>query len=148
MKQAAAILLFFAPCAFASSHWPGVPYSEVRGYASRDYYIENESIVLNGKLSSGIINKSGAPLTPNQIQRLVRAITRKPPRVIDLVQCFRPHHAFIFYDVRHKPVAWVDVCFECGNAKAHPEPFKFHYPDMKVLLSLCRELKLSNTPGT
>src|ERR1051325_7320945 len=121
MKQAIAILLFFTPYAFASSPWPGAAYSEVRGYGYRDSGPE-ESIFRDGKLSSSIINKSGTPLTTDQIQRLVRAVTRKS-RVIDLVQCFRPHHAFVFYDARHKAVAWVDVCFECGNAKAHPIPF-------------------------
>jgi hypothetical protein len=146
MKQAAAILLFFAPCAFASSPWPGVPYAEVRGYAFKDSGPE-ESIFRDGKLSSSIINKSGAALTAHQIQRLVRAITRKPPKVIALANCFDPHHAFIFYDARRKPVAWVDVCFHCHNATVHPYPSKSYYPDMKALLDLCGQLKLPNTPA-
>jgi hypothetical protein len=141
--RALAILVLIASTGLASS-WPGVAYTEVRGYAYNPKI--GESIWHDGKLSSSVINKSGTLLTDGQAERLVRAITKKPRRAFDLANCFDPHHAFVFYGAHQKAVAWVEVCFHCNNIKAQPISPGERWPDMKALLTLSTQLKLPNTP--
>jgi len=154
MARALAILILLGSTSLASP-WPGVPYAEVRAYA---YNPENgprvkdrsghvlmyETIWHDGKLATSVINKSGTLLSATQIARLVQAITKKPSETSILTNCFDPHHAFVFYDAHRKAVAWVEVCFHCGNIQAHPSsPGELH-PDMKALLKLSKQLKLPN----
>jgi hypothetical protein len=105
-----------------------------------------EPLVYDGKLANSVINKSGVLLTPSQIQRVIRAITKKPPATIVQARCFDPHHGFVFYDARKRPVAWVEVCFECNRISTEPHVPKHTFPDMQALSELCDELKLPGSP--
>jgi hypothetical protein len=59
--------------------------------------------------------------------------------------CFNPRHAFVFYDAAMKPVAWVELCFQCHNAEAEPQQKEQVY-DVAALEKLARELKLPLVP--
>jgi hypothetical protein len=128
MTRALAILILLGSTSLASS-WPGIPYTRVRAYA---YNPENgprvkdrsghvlmyETIWHDGKLATSAVNKSGTLLSATETERLIRAITMKPPETVTFTNCFDPHYAFVFYDAHRKAVAWVEVCFHCGNIQA------------------------------
>jgi hypothetical protein len=105
-----------------------------------------ETIWHDVKLAASAVNKSGTLLSAKQTERLIRAITKKPPETLILTNCFDPHHAFVFYDANRKAVAWVQVCFHCGNIQAHPTAPGESHPDIKGLLKLSKQLKLPNLP--
>jgi hypothetical protein len=154
MPRAFAILFLVASPAFASP-WPGVPYAEVRGYAYnyvspvfdvRGRQLMNAPLVdENGQLGSSVANKSGARLSPEQVQRLIHAIIGMHPAHLT-ARCWKPHHGFVFYDTRGKAVAWVEVCFECGFTRPSPTVPNHSYDDMDALRKLSKELKLLDQP--
>ena len=39
----------------------------------------------------------------------------------EVSKCPFPRHAFVFFDKQDKPVASVDICFECGDLYAWPD---------------------------
>jgi hypothetical protein len=136
------LILLLAVAPASAAHWPGVDYSEVRAYAYN--HKRYAALVEDGKLGPTVVNKTGVRLTGRQIERLIRAVSAKRSGTIDIVQCWRPHHGFVFYDGRGKAVAWVEVCFECGNMHESP-PAEGVY-DMKALRKLSKELKLPDPP--
>ncbi len=71
-------------------------------------------------LEAGVLNKDGALLTPGQVKRLVTAVAESKIRH-PVAKCYEPHHAFVFYDLAKKPVAFIEVCFICHAEKFHPE---------------------------
>jgi hypothetical protein len=153
MWRAFAILLLLPFPAFAGS-WPDMSYSEVRGYGynhkwpiidSKGRQLIAAPLVDDGKLGSSVVNKSGARLNPEQIQRVIRAITGEHPAHLT-ARCWKPHHGFVFYNAQGKAVAWVEICFECGYARASPEIPDHSYDDMDSLWKLTEELKLPSPP--
>jgi hypothetical protein len=142
----AALLVFFASLGFGvSTSWPGKPYVEVRAYAYNRNGDMDRVILKNDRLDHSVINKHGVPLEADQTRRLVAAVTGKRPEPHFTTACFNPRHAFVFYNAEKKPVAWVELCFECGNAAAEP-----HRPDqvydVAALENLAKELKLPLVP--
>jgi len=121
MTRAVIILLLSAICAFAGeAAWPGVKFSEVRAYAWPDDK-STEAVILNEMaLKDGVLNPDGAVLTPNQVKKLISAVTGKRPGY-PVASCHIPHNAFVFYDATKKPVAFVEICFGCSNHRILPE---------------------------
>jgi hypothetical protein len=150
---AVSILLLLTSCVLAAASWPGRSYVEVRGYtynsksglAAKDSNSPSQDIIRKGKLSSTVTNKAGALLSPAQVERLIQAITGEHAKHFS-ARCFKPHHAFVFYDTAGKPVAWVEVCFECQNLEMSPHDPGHSYEDMDALYDLCEELKLPLSP--
>jgi len=153
--RALVVLLVIGSISAVAASWPP-PFTEVCGYSYnrikpsstpdqtgrvRMYY----PLFEDGRLTETVINKGGARLSANQIQRLLTAITGTHPSHLH-ARCFDPHHGFVFYDAARKPVAWIEVCFECGNTRSWPEGRKVEEDDMEALIALCKELKLPHTP--
>jgi hypothetical protein len=92
-------------------------------------------------LGLSVMKKEGGLLSSAQIQRLLAAVTRDHPEHTT-ARCFDPRHGFIFYDAQHKPVASIEICFECGFARGWPQLPRHSYDDMDALRKLCKELKL------
>jgi len=87
-----------------------------------------------------VINQNGAPLNAQQVKRLLKAESRRfQPRGV--AGCYIPHNAFVFYDAEKKPVAFLEICFDCLGARVIPEDPGFD-PDYFALAVLCTELKL------
>ena len=128
----------------AAADWPGVPFAEVRAYTynKKD---DDRNIVTKGTLSPTVLNKQGVVLTAEQTRALVAAVTGKRPAPQWAAACFNPHHAFVFYDAAQKPVGWVEVCFECGNAAAEPAQRGQVY-DVAALEKLATDLRLPLVP--
>ncbi len=130
----------------AQAGWPGSASTEVRAYAYNPRVADvDPSILKHGHLNPTVLNKDGVVLTPDQTKHLFAAVTGKHPDPGVYAACFNPHHAFVFYDVAHEPIAWVEVCLECGNAEAEP-PQKGQVYDIAALVKLLRELKLPLVP--
>jgi hypothetical protein len=141
-----AVLLSLLLIASANAtQWPGVAYSEVRGYAYNAYERGRiRDLVENGKLGPTVVNKAGVRLTARQIDRLIIEVSNRRSGTVDLKTCWSPHHGFVFYDAQGKAVAWVEICFRCGNILSSPPAQGIHH--MKALGRLCEELKLPELP--
>ena len=136
MRVILSLLLGIAPVGAAP--WPGTALSDVRAYVYNqgDHFA---ALVVDGRLGPTVVKRSEKRLSAAQIERLETAVAGKRSGSIDLVQCWSPHHGFVFYDARGKAAAWVEVCFTCGNMHSSPPAGVY---DMKALRQLVRELKL------
>ncbi len=146
--RALVISLLIASAMTAAAGWPphfvevrGYSYNRVKPTGDRMYY----PLFEDGQLSRTVINKAGARLSASQVQRLLKATTGKHPFVTHAM-CFNPHHGFVFYDAANKPVAWVEVCFECSNIEYSPGGRNTCRADFTALLALSKELRLPHTP--
>jgi hypothetical protein len=142
---ATSLALFVSDSFGESTSWPGKPYAEVRAYAYNRHGDMDRPILKNGRLDRSVINKRGVLLAADQTRRLVKAVTGERPAPHFTTACFNPRHAFVFYDAAKKPVAWIELCFECGNAEGEPRPADQVY-DVAALESLAKELKLPLVP--
>ncbi len=125
--------------------WPNVSYTEVRGYSYNPKGEMSRHILTNDKLDDTVLNGEGTLLSQSQVERLVTAVSDYDTSMIESGSCFNPRHAFIFYGADSKPVAWVEVCFECTSFTCDPSPSG---PcDIPALAAICYELKLPNNPG-
>jgi hypothetical protein len=141
----AAVLIVAAFWLARKPSWPGVPYTEVRAYAYNSKGLGEEPIIKDGKLNDTVINKDGMLMNKQQVERLIKDVTRES-EPFGMANCFNPRHAFVFYSEDHKPVAQIEVCFEC--LAYYPKPDTgIVYCDMQGIAKLCNELHLPNSPG-
>lgn len=133
----------FAPASPAPGtrvSWPNVAYTEVRGYCY-DYTAEKESsFFINGRMHSGVKNAEGVKLSSMQTKRLLAALTVSQPKQ-KRTACYKPHHAYVFYDAKGKAVAVFEMCFGCNKFVATPGGTP-EYVDYNELLALTKELGL------
>lgn len=122
--------------------WPGVEYAEVRAFVWEPTKTPaNEALILDDfTFIAGVINKEGSPLTAEQVQRLFQAQSRRYAER-RVAGCYRPHNAFVFYDAQKKPVAFLEICFDCLGARSRPRD-KEADPDFVALATIFEELKL------
>lgn len=147
MKRIAFLLLCsLTLCSCAP--WPGKRYTDVRAYADpTTKFPELHDIRPDGskQFKQTITAKSGIPLTPQQVQRLIAAVTGKHP-AHPHAACFYPRQAFVFFKGPRTPGAHVLVCFECLNAYGAPKGLASDM-DFPALAELCAELRLPGSPG-
>lgn len=134
------ITLLAAVSLFAAEPWPGVQYTEVRAFAW-DLKTREDSLIRDDfTLVDGVINKDGAVLNADQTKRLLAAQARRfEPR--PLAGCYIPHNAFVFYNAEKKPVAFLEICFDCLGNRSQPADAKCD-PDFIALVRIFDELKL------
>jgi len=130
----------------AAPSWPGVSFFEVRAYSYNAKGYDAPPIIKDGKLHPSVINTNGALLATNQVRHLLAAVTGDHPDHL-AAGCFKPRHAFIFYNSDKKAVAQVDVCFECLHHRVRPGGTALVF-DWSALADLCMELKLPNSPNS
>ena len=124
----------------ARGEWPGVPYSTVRAYAWPLDQNE-ETVVLPGlKLRRGMLKNSGAVLTADQRARLLTAQQRRAG-ARPQAACYVPHNAFVFFDAKGKPVAFLELCFDCLGSRTFPDDPNCD-PDFIALAKIFAEQKL------
>jgi hypothetical protein len=141
----AAITFLLAGVSATASDWPGVAYVEVQAFAYNRRGFPDLPIVKNGRLSRTILKKQGVTLSSEQVKALLAAVTGERQRPETQIMCFDPRHAFVFFDTAKKPVAWVELCFECWGARAEPHP-KGQVYDIDALAKLASDLKLPLVP--
>ena len=120
--------------------WPGVPYTEIRAYA---WPLEQneEAVILPGlELRTNTLKNSGALLSADQAARLLTAQERRAASRPQAA-CYVPHNAFVFYDAGHKPVAFLEICFDCLGTRLFPADAKSD-PNFIALAKIFSELKL------
>lgn len=129
------------PKSKAGGDWGFIKFSEVRAY--RTNWEEQSAIEFivteDGQLNRTRIPHDGIPLDASQVARLHSAIATAHPEPDVIAACFNPHHAFVFYDESGKIIAYVDLCFQCGNYRYHPDGFSRSI-DWGALESLVKEL--------
>lgn len=72
----------------------------------------------------GAINPEGAVLSKEQVRRVLKAQARRPqPSSISMTKgcIYDPHNAILFYDDHHRPVAALEICFNCLAYREKPE---------------------------
>ena len=140
-----AIIIFFLLTAslLAAAAWPGVDYTEIRAFAWDPAKAGYPSKVIRDDFTfvDGVMNKDGTPLTADQALRFVTAARSRRFERFIWTGCYFPHNAFVFFNAAKKPVAYLEVCFDCLIARANP-PDKDIDPDFLTLATLCAELKL------
>ena len=115
---------------------------EVRAYVY-DYTQEKDRMALlkGGKLHAGIINKGGAKLSDEQVERLKEAIRSSKERVPGAF-CYMPHHGFVFFNKQGRPMGHIELCFQCGNVDSSPRGLPEREWDWKAIRKLLEELKI------
>lgn len=120
--------------------WPNVAYTEVRGYCY-DYTAEKaSSFFVDGRMHVGVKDAAGVKLSPVQTKRLLAALTVSHDKQ-SRTACYKPHHAFVFYNAVEKPVAVFEMCFGCNKFIATPGGVP-EYIDYTDLANLTQELGL------
>ncbi len=129
-----------APAPGTKVAWPGVKFSEVRAYCY-DYTAEkSRSFFVDGRMHRGVMDPKGVKLTAAQTDRLLAALTTSRAKQ-ERTPCYKPHHAFVFYDGSGKAAAVFEMCFGCNKFEETPEGLP-EYVDYAGLWNLCRELGL------
>ena len=120
--------------------WPGVPFKEVRAYCY-DYTAEWRSAFwAAGRMHKGVMDPKGVKLSPVQVKRLLVDITVSQPAAARS-NCYKPHHAFMFFDGKGTVVAVFEMCFGCNRYVATPGGLP-EYIDRTDLYRLTHELGL------
>ncbi|MFC7339073.1 hypothetical protein ACFQY0_17905 [Haloferula chungangensis] len=115
-------LLFTLTVLHAEDHWPAKPYAHVVAYCY-DFTKDprGTSIIFkDGTHHAGIIAPFTLLLDAKQRSKLDTLLNTPFKGVPGDVDCYDPHHAFVFYDAKWKPIAWIDICFLCDNFSAVP----------------------------
>ena len=121
-------------------NWPGVPYTEVRGYCY-DYTAElSRHIFVGERMHKGVMDPKGVKLTKAQTQRLLDAITISQPKAY-AGGCYKPHHAYVFYDASGKKVAVFEMCFACNEYVSTPDGLP-RYINRTALWQLTKDVGL------
>ena len=140
--------LLMALCSFAALPavaenevpWPGVDYAFVRAYLHGGEAHVLREIVRDGNLSSSV--EQVQRLSNPQVTALLATI-QAPPGIRTFVgACFDPHHAVVFFDKFSRPVAWMNVCFTCGNYKTSPSMPSGKILNLEAVEAIFRELKI------
>ncbi len=120
--------------------WPPNGYTEVRAFLYNLDSSDALPCVTNGVLDASVTDTNGVRLTDAQVSRFLKAVTG--PHAKHLVAgCFVPHHAYVFYNRKHRIIGWAELCFGCLNyeASSPQAPAVF---DILALENLTRELGL------
>jgi hypothetical protein len=127
---------------FFMNRWPGVDFVEVRAYAwPIAEHEENVYVIVDDmSLRPDVLNKEGAVLSADQVKRLMLAVTGEH-KEHPVASCYIPHNAFVFYNAEKKPVAFIEICFDCLGERIVPKGAARRV-DLPALASLFVELKL------
>jgi hypothetical protein len=117
----------------ARPSWPGAIYLEVRAYHSREPFLRSFE---NG-IPEQVDDKEGVLLNQDQERRLIAAVTANTKPYIT-ADCWAPRNAFVFWDPLGKPVAEIDICFDCLQVQGGPSDS----PDILALADLVNDLGL------
>lgn len=144
MKTLIVLLVITISSALAApKKWPDVPYTHVVGYCY-DFTQDTRGFSISfpdGSLHKGIIKATTIRLSDAQTKSLLKILNDVVDHERGEVECYDPHHAFVFYDSNWKIVASIDICFLCENHSAVPKgaPEMF---DLQAMEDFCRQIGL------
>lgn len=142
MKFLSAVFLFAYMITRVDAGWLPREVHEVRAYVY-DYTQEkgNVSLLRQGRLHRGIIDKDGAKLSAEQVERLKGALRSSEERRTGAF-CYMPHHGFVFFDIDGKAMGHIELCFQCGNVANSPGGLPEREWDWEVLRAVLKELNV------
>ncbi len=97
-------------------------YPEARAGVVKDtvYFVAKELRILKSTI------KDNLTLSAKQRDALLKLLTPPIPWDVgkyDVVFCYDPRHAIIFYNAKAQPTAYIELCLECGNYEMSPKLF-------------------------
>lgn len=101
--------------------WKKPRYSYAKAYLYNLAANSSDHVIKSGKLHPSVVDTSGIILDSLQCGRVISVMQGKSDSQDDQGSCFIPHHGIVFYNEKHVPVAWVSLCFSCGQKRAVPE---------------------------
>ncbi len=105
-------------------HWPFRPYAYAKVYTFNFFPARHGvqlRIIKDGRWSEHIRSEQRVD---QRVGEQVTKIVGSTKGTFEVSKCPFPRHAFVFFDEQDKPVASIDICFECGDL--------FAWPDFKV----------------
>jgi hypothetical protein len=127
----------------APKKWPDVPYTNVVAYCY-DYTQDARGFSISfpdGSLHKGVIKATTIRLSDAQTKSLLKILNDDVEHERGEVECYDPHHAFVFYDSNWKIVASIDICFLCENHSAVPKGVPELF-DLQAMEDFCRQIGL------
>ena len=79
------------------------------------------------------------------VEKLLKAL-REPTTVYPSMDCYDPHHAFVFYDTQGIPRASIEVCLTCNSVETLPELSHSTRANMLKIAQLISGVGLPLTP--
>ena len=140
MKKLFLIILLLALTSIAGEKsWPGFEFTEVKAFHWPVKLSTQSLIDKDFKLLPGVVNKAGVKLNKDQILSLRKSVIGRFPDHSQAL-CYIPHNAFIFYK-GNKPVAYIEICFDCLGYKAFPKAPARNF-DLLTIAKICQQLKI------
>lgn len=137
------LLLLTLTALQAKDSWPPKPFTHVVAYCY-DYTKDPRGVSIifkDGTHHAGIIAPYTRRLNDGQTKRLLKLLNTQVDYPYGDVDCYDPHHAFVFYDAQWTPVAWIDICFECEDY--HPIPkLTIDEANLPALMKFVKDMKL------
>ena len=121
-------------------NWPGVAFTEVRGFCYDYTAADHSEFLKDGVMHPGVLDANGVRLTPAQVSQLMDAITISQDKQ-SRTPCYKPHHAFVFYNAQGQTVAMFEMCFGCNQFESMPGGVP-EYINYNALYQLCADLGL------
>ncbi len=97
---------------------PGMAALEVARHANRKSSLHT-NYPAYPPAQAGQAVRMGQSITHEQAQRAA-SLVNETKGTVEISSCPFPRHAIVFFDEKEKPVASVNVCFECGDILAWP----------------------------
>ena len=101
---------------------------------------QSAAAVFKGTVVDPKMDPKGVKLSPAQVRALMNAITTSHDKQMR-TPCYKPHHAFVFYDAAGKVVGLFEMCFGCNKFVETPDGLP-EYVDTAALQGLVQELGL------
>jgi hypothetical protein len=144
MKTLIALLAVTLSSALAEPmKWPDVRFAHVVGYCY-DFSQDPRGASISfpdGSLHKGVIRATTVRLSEEQTKRLLKLLNEEVEEERGEVECYDPHHAFVFYDSNWKIVASIDICFLCEDHAARPKGVPELF-DLEAMEVFCRQIGL------
>lgn len=127
-----------------AQQWPLEPFDRVVAYCY-DYSQDSKDTLIiqpDGSLHKGIIKSTTLRLGRDQIKELRTILSTDSKEEIGVMECFDPHHAFVFYDKDWNVTASISVCFACEGYAARPKKGVSKIVNLRKLEAFSRRLGL------
>lgn len=95
----------------------GYTYNEGLNEGNAEYFTIYDA---RKKKFAKTINPVHTVLTKSQTDTLLSILNDTVAFTWGQAGCYMPHHAFVFYDAKEKPVALIDICFMCDQTVSWP----------------------------
>ena len=126
----------------AALSWPIEGVAEIRAYRVdwADKHNQEGILTTEGELRNERLPQEGVALNAKQSAKLHQVIMGEHP-AHPPVDCYNPHHAFVFFDAEEKILGSVDICFMCSDYVSSHDGFARHL-DYAGLRKLFTELEI------